>query len=233
MDARLRELERRAAHGDTDAQAALLAARVRCGDLERSKVELAAYLGHSAALKAAAEWKLEKPTSKIKRWLRMLCKIEPECMARIVILMHEAVGMDLKLKPLLNNERWPRYLGVDPNSDRDRRSMGRRLAVLAGAARGCLSTKSVDSHEVQLLAEDAATFNVSRASGYVWTRAPQCYVAEIVYGTVTHKTVEQAFEQTANFHSRFSKPRKQEAEEKLKNMITKELIAWALGAGKK
>jgi hypothetical protein len=48
-DARIRELERRAAEGDPDARARHLKARVRAGELTAAHVALAASLGHAAA----------------------------------------------------------------------------------------------------------------------------------------------------------------------------------------
>lgn len=48
-DERKRELERRAAVGDTAAAAAVLSERLRAGELSRDQVELAARLGHSTA----------------------------------------------------------------------------------------------------------------------------------------------------------------------------------------
>lgn len=53
-DADLRELERRFREtGSVEDEAAWLRARVKTGDLEQSKLELAAYCGHQAAVEAA------------------------------------------------------------------------------------------------------------------------------------------------------------------------------------
>lgn len=49
MDRRLRELERRAAAGDSEAEARLLASRVRAGSLSRARLHVAAILDHKAA----------------------------------------------------------------------------------------------------------------------------------------------------------------------------------------
>jgi hypothetical protein len=48
-DIRLRELERGAAQGDLESRARLLAARVRAGDLDPRRLDLAAYLGDPGA----------------------------------------------------------------------------------------------------------------------------------------------------------------------------------------
>jgi len=55
MDERLRELERRAATGDVEAQGALLNQRVQINDLEREQIELLAYLQYPPAW-AALGW---------------------------------------------------------------------------------------------------------------------------------------------------------------------------------
>jgi hypothetical protein len=52
VDDRGRTLERQAAAGDPDAEAALLVHRQRTGDLPPGRLELAAHLGHPAALRA-------------------------------------------------------------------------------------------------------------------------------------------------------------------------------------
>jgi hypothetical protein len=51
-DRDLRSLERAAAQGDVEAAAKLLLERVRAGDLTEERLQLAAYLGHTAAIRA-------------------------------------------------------------------------------------------------------------------------------------------------------------------------------------
>ncbi len=69
-DARLRTLERAAAAGDAAAAVELLRAKVRRGQLTAERVELAAYLGHSAA-RLAAPGVPAQPTSPT-RWVEEL-----------------------------------------------------------------------------------------------------------------------------------------------------------------
>lgn len=68
MDRRSRELERRARAGDPDAEAALLQARVRGGDLAEAGLLLAAYLGHEPAARAANR----RPPQSDTQWLERL-----------------------------------------------------------------------------------------------------------------------------------------------------------------
>jgi len=69
VDADLRSLERAAAGGDVDAEARLLQARLRRGDLDPTRLRLAAHLGHPAAVKALGP---EAPPPPGDDWVRAL-----------------------------------------------------------------------------------------------------------------------------------------------------------------
>ena len=63
-DSHLRELERRfRASGSVEDEAAWLRARVQAGELEQSKLELAAYCGHAPAIRCLSEKELPRPPS--------------------------------------------------------------------------------------------------------------------------------------------------------------------------
>lgn len=71
-DERRRRLEREAAAGDLAARAALLAERVRVGELAADRLELAAHLGDPAAAQALGREPLGPPTITMGRWVRGL-----------------------------------------------------------------------------------------------------------------------------------------------------------------
>lgn len=71
-DERRRRLEREAAAGDLAAASALLAERLRAGDLPEDRLRLAAHLGDPAAAQALGREPLAPPTITVSRWVRGL-----------------------------------------------------------------------------------------------------------------------------------------------------------------
>lgn len=89
MDARLRELERRWAQtGATADEAALLRERVRLGDLDRGRLDLAAHAGYVAALQAGGA---PAPDPELAARLRGLDRWGREALARGCLALTAAV----------------------------------------------------------------------------------------------------------------------------------------------
>ena len=80
-DSKLRELERQAAQGGVEAQAKLLLERVRVGDLDKAKLELAAYLGNEASRVALGKDAPEVPEG-FREWVLGLQRWGREALAR-------------------------------------------------------------------------------------------------------------------------------------------------------
>jgi hypothetical protein len=69
VDERLRALERQAASGDLEAEAALLRHRLAIGDLTEKRLRLAAYLGHPPARRIYGK-RLRPDRQEISKWIR-------------------------------------------------------------------------------------------------------------------------------------------------------------------
>jgi hypothetical protein len=92
-DARLRELERRAAH-DPDARPALLLERVRAGALTRERVEVADYCGDRVARDALGGGVRHAPASDflpLANWVSGLSRWGPEVQVRAALAAAEVV----------------------------------------------------------------------------------------------------------------------------------------------
>ncbi len=96
MDGRLRDSERRAAVGDESARSALLRQRVRAGALPLDDLELAAYLGDTAAAEAAEFPKDESP---FDDWIRGLGRWGPATQVRAGVALGKALLEERKVLP--------------------------------------------------------------------------------------------------------------------------------------
>lgn len=95
-DARLRQIER-AAHDDPYATAALLAARMRRGELTRERVEIAAYAGDEAARLAVPHLVLDRGVTwadvdaqRLTDWVRGLSRWGSEVLVRAAVAAAKA-----------------------------------------------------------------------------------------------------------------------------------------------
>lgn len=108
MDDRGRALERQAAAGDPDAEAALLVHRQRTGDLPPGRLELAAHLGHPAALRALDRKARREPQDDLA-WMVAL----------------EPWGAPVVVRALVSATRvvLPSFEALAPGDDRPRRAL--------------------------------------------------------------------------------------------------------------
>jgi len=91
-DSKLRELERRwKESGRVDDEAAYLLGRMRVGDLERRMLELAAYSGHHASIRAIDSKATEEHHS-IELFVKHICQWGPKAGVRAAVAAEERVA---------------------------------------------------------------------------------------------------------------------------------------------
>ncbi|MCO5167628.1 MAG: hypothetical protein M9894_14870 [Planctomycetes bacterium] len=95
MDDRLQDLRRRVAQGEPGARVALLAERVRTGDITRERLELAAYVGDDDARQLCAGMVLDSSAA-LTDWYAGMLRFGPEAAVRsglaLLALAREPAG---------------------------------------------------------------------------------------------------------------------------------------------
>ncbi|MBX3471443.1 MAG: hypothetical protein KF878_31675 [Planctomycetes bacterium] len=221
MDQHLRAVERLSRTGAAD-PAALLVARARAGALPPWRLELAAFLEDAAARQVVGARALDA-SKYLGRWVRALCRFDPEVAARVAVFAHQALaGLPLDLPPVP-----PRLARARPRLDRVPASF----------------VDVVEAAEVWLdlpTAENAA-WVVRLQQAYERERAdawrdddedshPPCLLADVVRGRAD-EVAEPLLRAAVRWRApRFGKHGRAVAERALRARLTSDLVAWALGA---
>jgi len=218
----MRELERRAAYGDEEAQVALLVTRVRSGKFSNTKLELAAYLGHPLAEQAVGRH-FKKASKHPRRWARGLARFGDRPCILTVLIAHRAALTGLPDIPdPVGYRRYRRNHRLFGEGEGLHESW--RLALEA-AERWAAGDKSAKRE----IFEHVEAYDQYRVTAPYWQRTNLiCYLDTLATGKVA-EAAEKSFMAATNYLSpSYSKWGKKHADKALRAEIARVLLPWTL-----